>query len=81
MRPEDTSPEAWKVLLDLYRKMSPDEKLQRTIEMSDFLRSLSEAGVRADYPEASEREVFLRVAQRFLGKELFEKVYGEALPR
>jgi hypothetical protein len=77
MRPADTSPEAWRVLLDIYRRMTPDEKLQRTLEMSDFLRSVCEAGVRADYPEASDREVFLRVTQRTLGKELFAKVYGE----
>ena len=34
MRPRDTSPEAWKVLMDLMRKMSPEEKLQRTFEFS-----------------------------------------------
>jgi len=30
MRPADTSPEAWQVWLDLVRKMSPAERLQRT---------------------------------------------------
>ena len=81
MRPEDTSPEAWRVLMDIYRRMTPDEKLQKTFEMSEFLRSVSEAGVRADYPGASEREVFLRVTQKYLGKELFAKVYGDVIPR
>jgi hypothetical protein len=82
MRPSDTSPEAWRILLDIYQRMTPDEKLQRTLDMSDFLRSVCESGVRADFPEASEREVFLRVTQRTLGKELFAKVYGaNALPQ
>jgi hypothetical protein len=81
MKPADTSPEAWRILLDIYRRMTPDEKLQRTIDMSAFLRSVCEAGVRADYPLASEREVFLRVTQRTLGSELFAKVYGhDVLP-
>ena len=81
MKPADTSPEAWRILLDIYRRMSPNEKLQRTLDMSAFLRSVCEAGVRADYPQASEREVFLRVAQRTLGKELFAKVYGSDVLR
>jgi len=90
MRPSDTSPEAWRILLDIYQRMTPDEKLQRTLDeklqrtldMSDFLRSACESGVRAEYPEASQREIFLRVTQRTLGKELFATVYGaNALPQ
>jgi len=76
MRPADTSPEAWRPLLDIYRRMTPDEKLQRTVDLSTFLRSVCEAGVRAEHPQASEREVFLRVTQRTLGRELFAKVHG-----
>ena len=59
MRPEDTSPEAWRVLVDIYRRMSPDEKLQRAFDLSEFVRSASEAGIRSQYPDASDREVFL----------------------
>jgi hypothetical protein len=76
MRPADTSPEAWRVLLGIYRWMTPDEKLQRTIDLSSFLRSVCEAGVRTEDPQASEREAFLRITQRTLGRELFTKVYG-----
>jgi hypothetical protein len=76
MRPRDTSPEAWEVLLDLIRRMPPEEKLQRAIELSALVRALGEAGIRQAHPDASEREIFLRVAQRQLGNELFEKVYG-----
>jgi hypothetical protein len=80
MRPRDTSPEAWRVFIGIIREMSPDERLHRTLEYSDFIRGVCEAGVRHEYPEADEREVFLRTAQRCLGQELFRKVYGEALP-
>ena len=64
MRPRDTSPEAWKVLMDLMRKMSPEEKLQRTFEFSAIVRKFGEAGLRQKYPQASDREIFLRAAQR-----------------
>jgi len=77
MRPADTSPEAWQVFLDLQRKMSPSEKLQRTLEWSDMIRKFAEAGMRQRYPEADERELFLRMARQNLGPELFRKVYGE----
>lgn len=79
MRPADTSPEAWAVMLDIYRRMSPDEKLQRVFDLSVFVRSACESGIRASHPQASDREVFLRVTQRMLGDELFRKVYGNEL--
>ena len=80
MRPRDTSPEAWRVFIGILRKMTPAERLHRTLEYSDFIRGVCEAGVRQAHPAADEREVFLRTAQRCLGSELFRTVYGEALP-
>ena len=77
MRPSDTSPEAWKVWVDLLRKISPEVKLQRAIEYTAMVRQLSEAGIRQAYPGASEREIFLRMAQRQLGRELFQKIFGD----
>jgi hypothetical protein len=76
VRPADTSPEAWKVLMDLMRKIPPEEKLRRAVEFSAMVRNLGEAGIREAYPGASEREIFLRVAQRQLGDE-FQKVFGD----
>ena len=80
MRPADTSPEAWKVFLDLQRRMPPSEKLRRTFEYSEFVRSLAEGGLRQKYPQAGEREIFLREARQRLGADLFCKVYGDELP-
>jgi hypothetical protein len=62
--------------MDLMRKMSPEEKLQRAIELTAAIRNLGEAGIREAHPGASEREVFLRVAQRQLGDQ-FQKVFGD----
>jgi hypothetical protein len=80
MRPRDTSPEAWRVYLDIHRKMSPQEKFERTFELSEFVRGVCEAGIRAHHPAASDREIFLRLTQRTLGLDLFRKVYGDAIP-
>jgi hypothetical protein len=80
MRPADTSPEAWKVFIDLQRRMSPSEKLQQAFEWSDIIRQFAESGLRQRYPKADDREIFLRTARINLGPDLFRKVYGEALP-
>src|SRR5579872_4363619 len=79
MRPADTSLEAWQVQTDLLRKMSPGEKMQLAFEWSEIVRQFAEAGLREKYPEAGEREIFLRYARQSLGEELFRKVYGSEL--
>ncbi len=80
MRPADTSPEAWKVFIGLMSKMTPGEKLRRALEYSEMVRQFSEAGMRQRYPGADERELFLRMARQNLGRELFGKIYGDAIP-
>jgi hypothetical protein len=62
--------------MDLMRTIPPEEKLRRAIEFTAMVCNLSESGIRQAYPEASEREIFLRVAQRKLGAD-FQKVFGE----
>jgi hypothetical protein len=77
--PVDTSPEAWEVFLDLHRRMTPEERLQRAFEYSAFVRTLAEGVLRHEHPHADEREIFLRSAGQRLGRELFQKVYGDEL--
>lgn len=72
MRPADTSPEAWEVLLDPMRQMPPSEKLRCTFEYSAFVQSLAEGNLRRSYPHANEREIFLRSARQRLGADLFQ---------
>jgi hypothetical protein len=76
MRPSDTSPEAWKVYIDLYGHVSPGEKIRRAMSMTKTINLLAEAGLRRRFPEAGDREIFLRRAQLVLGQNLFRKAYG-----
>jgi hypothetical protein len=80
LRPADTSPEAWKVFLDIQRRMSPAEKIRQVFDRSRMQRRLAEADLRRKHPSASDREILLRRARLELGPELFSRVYGEALP-
>jgi len=72
----DTDPKAREVYLNLYREMEPGERLARVFALCDFQQELQIANVRAMYPEASEREVFLRVAARRLGREFMIAAYN-----
>jgi hypothetical protein len=80
MCPADTSPEAWKVFLDIQRRMTPGEKIRRVFEWSRMMRRLSEADLRRKHPQADDREIFLRRVRRELGADLFRRVYGDILP-
>ena len=71
----DTEPRALEVYLKLHREMLPSERLSRVFELCDFQQSLQIASVRDLYPEASDQEIFFRVAARRLGRDLMIKVY------
>ena len=73
---EDTDPEALEVFLELHRRMTPSERVARVFELTAFQESLQRASVRRMYPEADEREIFLRVAARRLDRETMIRVYG-----
>jgi hypothetical protein len=73
--PADTTPEAAAVQLEVYRRMSPVQRLEIALEMGDSLRRLSAAGVRRRHPEYTEEQVRLAVIRLSLGEELFRKAY------
>ena len=72
----DTGPEAFKALVELQRRTSPGEKLAQVFQMAEMMLRAYADSVRRDYPEAGEREVFLRAAARRLGRETVIQVYG-----
>jgi hypothetical protein len=71
----DTDPRAMGVLLDLYRKQSAGEKLRCVLDASSLVMTMQMAGIRSMYPQASEREVFLRMAARHLDHDLMIRAY------
>jgi len=73
---EDTDPEALEVFLQLHRQMTPGQRVARVFELTAFQEGLQRASVRAMYPQADEREVFLRVAARRLDRETMIRAYG-----
>ncbi|MBK5294784.1 MAG: hypothetical protein JJE04_24290 [Acidobacteriia bacterium] len=72
----DTDPKALEVYIQLHRDMTPSQRLARIFELCDFQQAMQLADIRAAYPKAPEREVFLRAASRRLGRDLMIKAYG-----
>lgn len=74
----DTSLEAQRPQVMLWRRMSPLEKAQAVGQVSRSVRELSLAGILQRNPSASERECRLRYALLTLGRELACEAYPEA---
>ena len=72
----DTDPQALEVFLSLQRRRTPSQKLKQMFEMTELVLKAAVAGVRQMYPDADEREVFLRAAARRLDPDTMFKVYG-----
>jgi hypothetical protein len=63
-------------MYDLYRRMSPARKVELVFDAYRTGQILSMAGIRMQYPDADEKQVWYIWAKRHLGEELYKKVYG-----
>jgi hypothetical protein len=71
MSSRDTSAAAADLQAEIHRRFTPGERLLMAIEMSDFARSLSRAGLRERNPHLTESE---------LDAELLYLMYGFRRP-
>jgi hypothetical protein len=78
--PLDTSEQVARLQIELWRRMSPLEKLQLVRALTRTCREMCLAGIRLRNPGASEREVDLHLALITLGAELTARAYPEAVP-
>lgn len=76
MEKNDTSPEAQKVLIDLYRQMPAEVKFRRVFDAYQTGKLLAIAGLRDRYPNASEKKIQHLWAKQHLGEKLFKEIYG-----
>ena len=72
----DTSPEAERVLFDLYRRLSPSERLQLVFDLQEASDDFALWGIRERHPEADEREQRLRLAALKIERELMIRALG-----
>lgn len=72
----DTTPEALAVFYELQRQRTPSQKLNDVFELTEWMIANAEAGVRLRYPDATDREVFLRAASLRIPRDLMIAAYG-----
>ena len=70
----DTHPQAERVLIEGYRRMSPEHKLGIMQEMARHAEAVQRAEIALRHPRADEREIRQRFAARWLGSELAARV-------
>lgn len=50
--------------IETLRRMTPEQRLMKAFELTEFARSLFVAGLRSRYPDASEEEIRKMAAAR-----------------
>jgi len=74
---EDTPPEVQAMMIEGYRRMTPQQKLQRVLDLNRAAESLARARIRRQYgPDLSEREENLRLASLYLDRETMIRAFG-----
>lgn len=76
MKADDTSSTALDHQVERWRAMSPVEKAALVDVLNRDVQVMAEAGIRRRYPDASDREVFLRLAALRNGRDLSIAAYG-----
>jgi hypothetical protein len=72
----DTSREVEQLMVERWRTMSPTQKVRLVDGMIRDTRAMARAGVRRQFPDADEHEIRMRVAARFVDRELMIAAYG-----
>ena len=60
----DTSPEAEGMQLRVLKSLTGEQRLLLALEMSDFARELTKAGIREQHPDWSEGQVMWEIIRR-----------------
>lgn len=71
----DTSPEADALMFRLWRQASPAQKLRKVFGVGKMVNELVRAELRKRYPEATPREIELRLAARNLSRETMIRAF------
>ena len=76
LRPRDTSPEAWAIMVDAYRRMTPQQKVERSAALTVLAHSAALAEIRRRYPDEDERTWKLRLAARTIDANTMMAAFG-----
>lgn len=72
----DTHAAVEQMMLDHWRRATPDQKLARMFAMGHTVNELARADLRARYPDATAREIELRFRSRSLDRATMIRAFG-----
>lgn len=78
MRSLDTTLQAEKVQVEVFRRMKPEMRLQVAIDLAQTSRKLVEEGVYRRHPDYGEDQIRLAAIRLILEEDLFLSAYPEA---
>jgi hypothetical protein len=77
-RPLDTSPEAERVQIEIFQKMTPARRLQLAVELTQTSRKLLAIGVDCRHPDYNQEQIRLAVIRLTIPEKLFLAAYPHA---
>lgn len=76
MRPRDTTEEAWQIVEDGLRRMTPAQRVGRAVALTILAHNAALAWIRRRYPAEDERRWRLRLAARMTDPALMRAAFG-----
>ncbi len=73
--PMDTTPEAYAVQIEAYRRMSGKERTAVAFRLNELARETAVAGIRARHPDYGEEQARLALFRLIFGDELTRAVW------
>lgn len=80
MLPSDTTPEAAALQMAVLRRLSPGQRIELALEMSQQAREISAEGWRRRHPGSTRAEAERAIARLLLGEELARRVWPDPAP-
>jgi hypothetical protein len=78
MHSRDTTPAAHDAQIRCYRAMSGAARVALAAQLSEDVRAIALAGIRARHPEYSDRDAWYALRRTMLGDELFSRAMPHA---
>jgi hypothetical protein len=72
----DTTPKADARYHVLLRALPPERRLEAALKLSGAVRALALAGIRERHPDASARELDVRLTVRLYGRQAAARLFG-----
>jgi hypothetical protein len=78
MRARDTTPDAEAVQLAVWRRMSPGQRIELGLQLSEDVRAVTLAGIRSRHPEYDDENAKYALFRLLYGDELFKRAWPHA---